>query len=108
MASRAFNSTPRRESFHGPLVPASGHFPSSCSCLRPTTPLESYPFRGVPGPDDAAEDEAVVAILPKGAPRTFRTTVSLAEPGTAASFKVCVHFATGNESGSNAVTLQRP
>ncbi len=70
--------------------------------------LEAYQVRGVPGPDYDGEDEVVLATIPKGAPRQFRTPFSLAEPGTAASFKVYVILSTGNEAGSNAVTVERP
>lgn len=70
--------------------------------------LESYQLRGTPGPDYLTEDEVVLATLPKGAPRSFRTAFSLAQPGTAASFKVYVILTTGNEAGSKAVTVERP
>jgi hypothetical protein len=45
---------------------------------------------GVPAPECDAEDEVASASLPRGAPGSFRTAFSLAEPGTVASFKVDV------------------
>ena len=69
--------------------------------------LESYQIRGVPGPEYDGEDEVVLATLPAGAPREFRTGFSLSEPGTQASFKVYVILTTGNERGSKAVTVAR-
>ncbi len=74
----------------------------------PEPALASYQIRGVPGPEYNGDDESVLATIPKGAPRTFRTAYSLAAPGTAASFKVYVILNTGNEAGSNAVTVERP
>jgi hypothetical protein len=70
--------------------------------------LESYELRGVPGPEYDGEDEVVLARLDKTAPRSFRSAFSLAQPGTAASFKVYVILSTGNEAGSNPVTVERP
>lgn len=70
--------------------------------------LASYQVRGVPGPEYDGEDEVVLATIPKGSPRQFRTAFSLAEPGTEASFKVYVILKTGNETGSKPVTVARP
>ncbi|MGL4398387.1 MAG: hypothetical protein ACRCXD_00840 [Luteolibacter sp.] len=70
--------------------------------------LASYELRGVPGPEYDGEDEQVLATLPPGAPRVFRTDFSLSESGTAASFKVYVILAAGNEAGSKPVTVERP
>ena len=70
--------------------------------------LKSYQLRAVPGPEYDGEDEIVLATLPKGAPRQFRSPFSLAEPGTSASFKIYVILSTGNEAGSKPVTVQRP
>jgi hypothetical protein len=69
--------------------------------------LEFYQVRGVPGPEYDGDDEAVIATIPKGAPRQVRTTYSLAQLGNQASFKVYVVLKTGNEAGSNAVTVMR-
>ena len=71
--------------------------------------LDHYELRGVPGPEYAGEDEQIIATLPKGAsPREFRTDFSLAGPGMAASFKVYVVLTTGNEAGSEPVSVERP
>ena len=70
--------------------------------------LKEYQVRGVPGPEYIGEDEVVLATLLPGAPRSFRTDYSLGQPGTAASFKVYVILTTGNEAGSNAVTVTHP
>ncbi len=71
------------------------------------TALARYELRGVPGPDYAGEDETLIATLAPDAPREFRTAFSLAQPGMAASFKVYVILTTGNEAGSDAVTVER-
>jgi hypothetical protein len=70
--------------------------------------LESYQVRGVPGPDYDGDDEVVVATIPKGAARELRTDYSLSGSGMQASFKVYVVLTTGNEAGSNVVTVERP
>jgi hypothetical protein len=70
--------------------------------------LAEYQVRGVPGAEYDGEDEVVLATIPKGAPREYRTDFSLSEPGTAASFKVFVVLTSGNEAGSNTVTVARP
>ncbi len=41
-------------------------------------------------------------------PRTFSTDFAILAPGNAATYKVFVMPATGNERGSNAVTVTRP
>jgi hypothetical protein len=55
-----------------------------------------------------AEDEGVPATLPKGAPRSFRTAFSLAEPGTEAPFRVDAILGSGSEGTSEPVTVRRP
>ena len=71
--------------------------------------LDHYELRAVPGPEYVGEDEQVIATLPKNASlREFRTDFSLAGPGMAASFKVYVVLSTGNEAGSEAVSVERP
>lgn len=49
----------------------------------------------------------VLATIPKGLAREFRTDFSLSEPGTEVSFKVYVILTTGNEAGSKPVTVAR-
>lgn len=70
--------------------------------------LAEYEIRAVAGPDYDAEDETVIANIPAGAPREFRTAYSLSNPGMAASFRVYVLLETGNEAGSDTVTVTRP
>ena len=74
----------------------------------PDEDLASYEVRGVAGPDYDTEDEVNLATIPPGAPRTYRTNFALGTPGNAASYKVYVLLTTGNERGSNAVTVTRP
>ncbi len=69
--------------------------------------LESYQVRAVPGPEYDGDDENVIATIPKGAPREHRTTYALAQSGAEVSVKVYVKLKTGNEAGSNAVTVRR-
>ena len=52
-------------------------------------------------------DMDLATILP-GAPRTLTTNFALGTPGNAATYKVYVLPSTGNERGSNPVTVQRP
>jgi hypothetical protein len=70
--------------------------------------LDQYQLRGVPGPEYHGDDEVVIANLPKGSAREFRSSYSLGTPGMAASFKVYVILSTGHEAGSEAVTVERP
>lgn len=106
------------------LTPKPGHTPAAVTATAAYDPaaqeavvkftasaeaeLESYQLRGVPGPDYAGDDEVILATIPKGAPREFRTAFSLTEPGASASFKVFVILTTGNEAGSVPVMVARP
>ena len=72
------------------------------------TDLASYEVRGVAGPDYDTEDEVNLATIPPGAPRTYSTNFALGTPGNAASYKVYVILTTGNERGSNPVSVPRP
>lgn len=49
----------------------------------------------------------VIGNFPPGT-TTLNTTTGLEVPGDIASFKVFVRLTTGNESGSNAVSITRP
>ncbi len=60
------------------------------------------------GPDYDTEDEVALGTILPAAPRTFSTDFALLAPGNAASYKVYVILTTGNERGSNAVTVTRP
>ena len=70
--------------------------------------LERYEVRGVAGPEYEADDEVILATVPAGGERVFSTSYALTAPGTSATFKIYVITATGNERGSNAVTVTRP
>jgi hypothetical protein len=70
--------------------------------------LESYEVRGVPGDEYDAEDEVVLATVPKGGARTFSTDFALGTPGLSAAFKVYVVLDSGRERGSEAVVVARP
>ncbi len=67
--------------------------------------LDHYEVRFCPGPNYSTEDESVVGSVDPGEPRNLPTGAGLAIPGSVASFKVYVITTTGNESGSNAVTV---
>lgn len=69
--------------------------------------LDTYSVRYHPGPAYKAAEEQVVASVPKTA-TTFATTFGLPAPGSVARFKVYVVTTTGNEKGSNTVSVTRP
>lgn len=60
-----------------------------------------------PGATYDAATATVIGNVPAGT-TTFNTTAGLAASGDVASFKVFVKLTTGNESGSNTVTITRP
>ena len=70
--------------------------------------LFQYEIRFCPGPDYSTDTESVVGNVSPTAPREFFTDAGLAAPGNVASFKVYVVTTTGNEKGSNAVSVPRP
>lgn len=70
--------------------------------------LKEYQVRAVPGPDYDTDDEAVLITVPAGGARTFATVFGLPVPGATASFKVYVVLKTGNERGSEPVSVTRP
>ena len=70
--------------------------------------LSAFQIRFCAGPDYSTDDESVIGTVDPSAPREFVTIASLANPGDIASFKVYVITATGNEKGSNTVTITRP
>lgn len=69
--------------------------------------LDHYELRMCAGPDYSTENETVVASNSPTDPREFFTDGGLTSPGVV-SFKVYAVTATGNEAGSNAVTVTRP
>lgn len=66
-----------------------------------------YELRFCSGPNYDTNVESVVSSNAPDALREFLTNAGLAAPGNVASFKVYVISATGNEKGSNAVTIAR-
>jgi hypothetical protein len=70
--------------------------------------LASYQLRSVPGPDYTADDESTLITIPAGGSLTYNTSAGFGIPGSAVSYKVYVRLTTGNEAGSDAVTVTRP
>lgn len=70
--------------------------------------LDHYEVRAVPGEEYDVDDEVQVASIPKNGPRLLLTEQFLSAPGQHASFKVYVVLTTGNEAGSEPVTVTRP
>lgn len=70
--------------------------------------LATYELRATPGPDYSAEDESTIASIPAGGTLTYNTSAGFGLPGNAVSYKVYVRLTTGNEAGSDAVTVVRP
>ena len=65
-------------------------------------------MRFSPGPNYSTENETVVGSVPPADPLELFTDVGLTTSGDVASYKVYVITTTGNEAGSNAVTVTRP
>lgn len=74
----------------------------------PDANLVEYEIRFSPGPNYSTETETVVGNVAPTAPREFLTNAGLSSSGDVASFKVYVILSTGNEKGSNTVTITRP
>ena len=70
--------------------------------------LDHYELRHCPGAEYSTEDEITTASSPGTGPLEFLTLTGLAAPGATALFRVYVVTATGNESGSNTVSITRP
>jgi len=70
--------------------------------------LQEYEIRFCAGASYSTETETVVGNVLPAAPRELLTAAGLAAPGNTASFKVYVVLTTGNEKGSNTLTLTRP
>ncbi len=69
--------------------------------------LSHYEIRFCAGPNYSTSDESVIGSVSPSEPREFLTASGLTTPGSTASFKVYVVLTTGNEKGSNTVTLTR-
>lgn len=70
--------------------------------------LSHYELRFCAGPNYSSDNESVIGNLTLAELREFLTDSGLTSPGSTASFKVYVVLTTGNEKGSNTVTLTRP
>jgi len=70
--------------------------------------LDHYEVRYSPGSSYDSDAETVQASIPADRAREFITNKGLANPGDVASFKVYVILETGNERGSEAVSVIRP
>jgi hypothetical protein len=72
--------------------------------------VDHYELRYCPGSEYSTEDEITIASTPATGPLEFLTLTGLATPGTTALFRVSTVTitATGNESGSNTVSVTRP
>lgn len=70
--------------------------------------LKEYQVRYSPGEEYKEEDAAVVATTLPDAPRELLTNAGLTQAGATATFKVFVVVDTGNEAGSESLTVTRP
>ena len=68
--------------------------------------LQSYVVRYSPPPYDTSNDETVNTFGP--GVLTANTNHGLVTPGDTAEYKVYVTLTTGNEAGSNTVSITRP
>lgn len=68
--------------------------------------LQVYQLRGCNGPD-YIDDEANVITNMAPTTLTVPTLFGLVDPGDQSTFKVFVILSTGNQAGSNAVTITR-
>ena len=69
--------------------------------------LDHYEIRMTPGPTYNSSSATAIGSVQSGTTE-FRTTDGLANSGDVASYKIYVVLTTGNEAGSNAVTITRP
>ena len=70
--------------------------------------LSHFEIRFCAGPNYSSNDESVIGSVGPSETREFLTDSGLTSPGSTASFKVYVVLTTGNEKGSNTVTVTRP
>ena len=106
------------------LYPAPGHTPDAVNLTgnyntttqegeyawsASTDPmLERIEIRQSPGPEYSEDAYTVLASFPPGGPLTLSTPAGFENPGQTSSVKAYVILNTGNERGSNTVTLTRP
>ena len=105
------------------LTPAPGHTPDALTLNGEWQPspgyavlswtasddpdLNHYDIRMTPGPTYNTDSDTVIGTTQPGV-LNLTTLAGLASPGDVASYKVYVILNTGNEAGSNAVTITRP
>jgi hypothetical protein len=70
--------------------------------------LFQYEVRRCSGANYSTETEVVIGNISPTDPLEFLTTSGLEASGDVATFKVYVILTTGNEKGSNTVTITRP
>lgn len=106
------------------LYPGTGHTPDAVNAtgawntgtneadyawsLSTDPELLRYEVRMSPGPSYDSDASSVIGTIPAGNPLTFSTDEGLTTPGQTSSVKVYVVLTTGNEKGSNTVTITRP
>ncbi|MEK6259164.1 MAG: hypothetical protein AABP62_11160 [Planctomycetota bacterium] len=99
-------STPEPMQLTGVWNPVTGM--AEFSWTGPSNPnLDHFQMRVSIGSTYDAATATVVGNIPAGS-TTFGTTERLENPGDEASFKLFVILTTGNEAGSNTVTITRP
>ena len=79
-----------------------------CRCPPRSVSSHRDQLRAVPGPDDSADDANTLHIFTSSDPRAFLTGAGFAIAGAAMTWKLIVRLTTGNEAGSDAVTVTRP
>jgi len=70
--------------------------------------LAEYEVRYSTGTAYSTEDETVIASIPPEAPRELLTLAGVETAGATAKYRVYVRLTTGNEKGSNTVSVTRP
>ncbi len=99
-------STPDPVTATGQWVDPPGH--GLITITASTAPdLDHYEVRMSPHATYKVTDNEQIGTMPPGQ-LGFTTLEGLETPGSVASYKVFVVLATGNRSGSNAVTITRP
>ena len=70
--------------------------------------LSHFEIRFCAGPNYSTDNESVIGAVLPNAPLESLTNVGLANPGNIAGYKIYAITTTGNERGSNTVTVTRP
>ena len=104
--SPAPGSSPVASVLSGTWNPATNKVDFSWTASTAPTLVE-YELRMSLGATYNAATATVVGNIAPGT-TTFSTAAGLANPGDVASFKLFVKLSTGNEAGSNTITITRP